>query len=173
MEWVYTRAIKVSKHPPSKDSWVESHVWWMEIAKAYPLAHYLQITAFGNAVMEFVGRSITRRYVVQSPLPNVVRLVYSSTLGECVLRKLFVALNVWRTNPALWEESQKKRSLKGLPAECSHDLVIKLQRRHHQLDKDPFVNEKTCQTFRDPETGCYYVILAGNGETQALPSIQK
>ena len=152
MEWVYTGLIEFPGHPPNEQSIGDHDAWWSLVAKMYVLAHYLQSTSFGNKVIDFIVCTIMRKQVLQSPQCGVIDLVYSSTTGDCGLRKLFVALTVWRTGPERWEEVMGwKTYLEGLPAEYSHDLVVRLQRRHHQLDQDPFVSEKKCQIFRDAE----------------------
>ncbi len=174
MEWVYTKRIRLPRHPPDKGSKEDGDAWWILLAKMYLLAHYLQSTSFGNAVTDFVGRSISRKQVIQNPQCDVIDLVYNSTIGDCGLRRIFVALTVWRTMPACWEEESNWRShLRGLPAEYSHDLVIKLQRKNHELEKDPFLNERTCQVFWDTELGCQAVKPAVNTENQACPPVGK
>lgn len=158
MAWVYTRIIKPLGPVPSKMSVADCEAWWMLLVKIYLLAHYLQSTSFGNAVMEFGSRSITHKHMLQNPHCAAIELVYNSTMGNCGLRRLFVALNVWRTPPECWEEEDGWRTyLGGLPAEYTQDLVIKLQRKNHQLDQDPFVNEKACHIFRDADIGCQMI----------------
>lgn len=154
MDWMYTRLINFPGHPPKKESIGEIKAWWILAAKMYVLAHYLQCTTFGNAVIDLICRSLTNEHILRGPHNDVIDLVYNSTFGDCGLRKLLVAMSVWWTASDLWKEGKDcKTSLEGLPAEYSHDLVFQLQRRNHKLDQDPFVNEETCQIFRDAELG--------------------
>jgi hypothetical protein len=101
----------------------------MLVAKPYVLANYLQSTPFGNAMIDSVCRSLNRKQVTSSPMDIVINYVYSSTMDNCGLRRLLVALSVWGMTPTCWSEEEGwKARLAGLPAEHSHDLIIKLQK---------------------------------------------
>lgn len=152
LEWIYTRAIRISKHPPAKDDNAEVLQWWIELTNAYFLAQYLQSAAFGNAVIDFMSRSILRKQVHNTPIHKVAMLVYTSTVNDCGLRRLLIAWLLWRPSGEYWAKEQVwKDILRSLPAEFSQDLAIKSLRMHHQLEENPFLNEKTCQVFRDAE----------------------
>jgi hypothetical protein len=156
MEWVYTRMIKFPKWPLDKTSQADSGVWWLLVVKLYLLANYLQCTSFGNAVLESVGRAVARKHVTTYTGKGTTTLLYNSTLGPCGMRALFVALHVWKLTTAQLTacESKWNSYFKGFPEEYLVDLIIMLQRKTHQLEQDPFANEKACQVFRDTEIAC-------------------
>jgi BTB/POZ domain len=174
LEWVYTRRIRFSPHPPNEDSAAESNAWWILVTEMYLLAHYLQVTSFGNEVIDLIGRSITRKEVLRNPQSDAIHLVYNSTVDRCGLRNLFVALNVWRPHLQCWTVVNGwKDYLEGCPAEFSQDLVVSLIRKNHQLDQDPFVNEKTCHVFRDRELRWLAMRPLVNNRIEAAPPTKK
>jgi BTB/POZ domain len=174
LEWMYTGRIGSRPHPPNKESAAESEAWWILVTKLYLLAHYLQSTSFGNEVIDLIGRSVARKQVRKNPQSDTIHLVYNSTVDGCGLRKLFVALDVWRphlhswTHVGLWKDY-----LEGCPAEFSQDLVVGLMRKNHQLDQDPFINERACYMFRDSELSWLPMRPAIKSRTEAAPPTKK
>ncbi|ERF77047.1 hypothetical protein EPUS_07953 [Endocarpon pusillum Z07020] len=154
MEWVYTGKVKFSAWPINKTSKPECNAWWSFGTKLYLLAHYLQCTTFGNAVIDSISRAVTNKQVMLFPGPNLIDLLYKSTPGDCGLRRIFVALNVWRSGAGYWRGDDEWRTrLSGLPVEYSNDLVVQLLRRNHQFDQNPFAGDTACHVFRDKELG--------------------
>jgi BTB/POZ domain len=172
LEWLYTRLIRFFPHPLNEQDIAENNAWWILVTQMYVLAQYLQITSFGNDVIDLIGRSIAQEQVLRNPQSEAIDLLYNSTIGGCGLRRLYVALSVWRTNPDSFTNVKGwKAYLEGCPAEYSHDLVISLQRKNHQLDEDPFVNEQACQVFRDAGLEWQAIRPAVNNQIKtALPT---
>ena len=166
LEWLYTRLIKVSSYHPNEESAAESNAWWILGTKMYALAQYLQITSFGNDVIDLIGRSIIRKQGLKNPQHDAIHLVYNSTVDGCGLRNLIVSLNVWRTETDCWTVNGWKAYLEGCPAEFSQDMVVSLMRKHLGLDEDPFVNKKACQIFRDKELRWQEIRPAVNNLTE-------
>ena len=168
LEWVYTRMVKYPTWPLDKLSRGECAVWWRLVVKLYLLANYLQCTSFGNAVLESVSRAVTRKHVSRYQGIETTKLLYNSTLGPCGMRGLLVAMKVWRSSLTQFtaHESECNGYYKGYPEDYLVDLIIKLQKKSHQLEQDPFANEKACQVFRDPEIACEPVEASGGTENQ-------
>jgi BTB/POZ domain len=172
MDWIYTRRIRYPKWPLDKTSQLDSEAWWLLVAKAYLLANYLQCTEFGNTLVDFISRSVTRKQVKSPPGSSVITLVYNSTMDDCGLRRLLVAWLVWRTESSSWNNEREIRSsFSGLPAEYACDVMIKSQKKQHKLDQDPFVNEKTCLVFHDKEIGNQVGKAASSREKQAAAPV--
>ncbi len=145
------------------------------MTRMYLLANYLQCTSFGNALLDCVCRFVIRKQIISRPSYQTTILLYKSTIGHCGMRRLFVALWVWRTSPSLFaaKEDEWTAYFKGLPEEFPIDLVVKLQKRNHQLEQDPFANEKACQTFRDSVIGSQAVATPSNETNEASSPAQK
>jgi BTB/POZ domain len=174
MDWVYTGLIIFDPHPPNEESATESKAWWILVTQMYLLAHYLQSTSFGNDVIDFIGLSITRHEVLKNPQSDAIHLAYNSTLDGCGLRKLFVALNVWRPHLDRWTHvSAWKDYLEACPAEFSQDLVVSLVRKNYELDEDPFIDAEACHVFRDSELRWLALRPAVNDWTEAAPPTKK
>jgi hypothetical protein len=173
MEWVYTKMIKYSKWPLDKTSDTDTAVWWLLVVKLYLLAKYLQCSSFGNAVLESVGRVVTRKQVVMLPRKECTTLLYNSTFGPCGMRRLFVALQGWK-----WTASQSTPAggwnsyFNGFPQEYLVDLIVQLQKQGQHLEQNPFVNERACEVFRDPEIPCEPVEASGGTENQDSSTAQ-
>ncbi len=60
-----------------------------------------------------------------------------------------------------------------LPGELLSDLVVKLQKKNHQLEQDPFANEKASQIFRDTVIGSQAVAIPRNETNEASTPAQK
>lgn len=152
MGWLYMGNVKFPTCPIDKTSVLESGAYWLSIANTYLLASYLQCTAFGNALLDSVSRIIRDQQVTILPSPEVINLVYESTISDCGLRRLFIAINVWQTTPKHWAENSPWRSyLQNLPVEYCHDLIAALHKKNHHGDQDPLANDKASQVFRDTE----------------------
>ncbi len=175
LEWVYTKVVRFPKWPVDKTSLSECEAWWHLVTRLYLLADYLQCTSFGNALLDRVSRIVVRGQIDPHPSYDTTILLYKSTTGHCGMRKLFVALWVWKTSQSQFaaKEDEWRAYFKGLPEEFLSDLVVKLQKKNHELEQDPFANEKTCQIFRDTVIGSQVVATPNNETNKASSPVQK
>lgn len=165
MDWVYTHAIKLPKRFLDKANHARSQTTWSWVAKMYLLASYLQCTSFGNALVDAVSYEVASQLITSQPQSDIIEYVYTSTIGDCGLRRLLVAVNVWKSSPVFWKrETEWRRSFSVLTPEFSTDLIVSLQRKNHKMDHDPFSSDRRRQAFRDTEIGSLAVKTISNNE---------
>jgi hypothetical protein len=91
--------------------------------KLHMLSNYLQSIAFGSSLMNRVSKGILQKYVIVPKGCSVIASVYSSAVGDYGLRRLMVAMMVWRIDERGCGKAEWKNALATILAEFSHDLV--------------------------------------------------
>lgn len=150
LRMTYCRFLEFPQFPSGID---EAREWWLSIVKLYNLTQFLLTPALGNCVIDYITLSIKEKSISFTFFTSVISQVYSSTVAGSGLRRLIVAIAVWRPNQADLDNSTEgwKKTLGRMPAEFRNDLVIDLFRRIAEVDRDPFMTGMSRAEFRDKD----------------------
>lgn len=129
VQWVYTKKLHLTV-PVSRET---SKVCYMELAKLNALAEKYDIRSLRNDIIDEVfdlGKS-TKNF--QPPLMHPIKHVYDTTSERSSLRKLMVALYVYRIDFEWYQRDVTRDALAGVSPDFAIDLAIEFGLRQ----KDP------------------------------------
>lgn len=145
LDWLYTKSIDAETW---KTLGVPVMLKWDEIHELYVFAKYVMCPALCNEILNAVWKITYPGAHFCLPTPDQIVNLYRGTTEECGLRKLIMALFLWRRGDTFRKEFKETvEYVSKFPIGFCYELLVRTSRQASGFgEKDPFVerNKKKC-----------------------------
>jgi BTB/POZ domain len=139
LQWLYSKSLDLADHSGQFVTG-SATIKWTTAIDLYVFAAYIQCPKLGDEVLECIWRMVRGpRWSSSLPSHDAVNAIYGSTPEYCELRRLIIALFVWKRDTGVWKDCRSSKDwITGFSMNFCHDLLIATTRQAMMQDKDPF-----------------------------------
>lgn len=147
--WMYTKSIDTTDFEIPDEATLRHlgavSLNWGKIRELYIFAKYIQCQTLANELLKAVCKILFGVRVVHFPEPEIIASIYQATPEDCGLRRLVMALFLWKRQNDSWRDLKKSKEwISKFPAEFCHELLVRTSRQVIGIgEQNPFGGAST------------------------------